>query len=110
MTITSKYNGKCKKCGGFIQAGQEIEWNKEQGPRHIVCPAQKAFTPAPKPSQISQVGGPKNARPFAPGTVPYRGKFQRLETYHEAEKAGAIKSYKPRTTTTFNDKSMTRTL
>jgi len=93
MTITSKFNGKCKKCGGFIKAGQEIEWDKENGPRHITCPAQKSFTPAPKPSQqLRQVGGPKNQQPFKPGSMPYRGKFR------------------PRTTTTFNDKSATRTL
>ncbi len=126
MTITSKFNGKCKKCGGFIKAGQEIEWDKQNGPRHISCPAitsarasagqscpaQKSFTPVPKPSQqLREVGGRRSQQPFKPGSMPYRGKFQRLEqAYHQAEKAVATKSYRPRTTATISDKSMTRTL
>ena len=44
MTITSKYDGKCKKCGGFIAKGQEIEWSKEGGSQHTVCPAKPALS------------------------------------------------------------------
>ena len=41
MTITSKFDGKCKKCGGFIAKGQEIEWSKENGSQHVTCPARQ---------------------------------------------------------------------
>lgn len=47
MTITSKYNSRCKKCNGHITIGQQIEWDKEHGPRHITCPKDKAPQPGP---------------------------------------------------------------
>jgi ribosomal protein S14 len=39
MTITAKYPGRCKKCGGQISAGEQIEWEKSSGASHIKCPA-----------------------------------------------------------------------
>ncbi len=38
MTITAKYPGTCKKCGGKIEVGQKIEWAKGEGAEHIECP------------------------------------------------------------------------
>lgn len=37
MTITAKFDGKCKRCGVKILAGQQIEWTKENGAQHIDC-------------------------------------------------------------------------
>lgn len=39
MVITAKYNGKCRKCGGKIKAGEKIEWERERGASHVSCPA-----------------------------------------------------------------------
>ena len=39
MTITAKYAGKCKACGGQINEGDKIEWTKEDGARHVGCKA-----------------------------------------------------------------------
>lgn len=41
MTIKAKYPGQCKTCGGHINVGEEIEWSREKGARHIECPKQK---------------------------------------------------------------------
>jgi hypothetical protein len=38
MTITARYPGKCNKCGGSIRVGEQIEWEKGVGAKHIKCP------------------------------------------------------------------------
>lgn len=37
MTITSKYNGKCKVCGGRIYKGERINWSRGRGASHAEC-------------------------------------------------------------------------
>jgi hypothetical protein len=92
MTITSKFNGKCKKCGGLFSKGQQIEWSKEEGSRHVACPELKTQTPKPAST---------------PG--PYHGKFRRVEQlYNQLEQKEA--AARPRTTTTFNMRAATTTL
>jgi len=39
MTITAKYPGRCKKCGGQINVGDKIEWERGKGAEHVECPA-----------------------------------------------------------------------
>jgi Family of unknown function (DUF6011) len=40
MRITSKYNARCANCGGFISVGQQCDWERGEGVRHIgSCPA-----------------------------------------------------------------------
>jgi hypothetical protein len=34
MTITAKFNGRCRNCGGRIAAGERIEWSRETGATH----------------------------------------------------------------------------
>lgn len=54
MTITSKFNGRCKACGGAIPAGARIDWTREGGAKHLTvneCAAARAAA---------------NARPTAP--------------------------------------------
>ena len=106
MTITSKFSGKCKKCGGSFAAGEKIEWSKEEGPRHVVC----------RPPERSTVlahrlggGGSKSQQAPAPGPAPYHGKFQRVaKLCNELEQKEA--AARPRTTTTFSMRSATTTL
>lgn len=38
MTITAKFAGTCKKCGGHIAAGTQIEWERGAGASHVKCP------------------------------------------------------------------------
>jgi hypothetical protein len=38
MVIKAKYQGVCKKCGSEIRVGEEIEWSRETGARHVTCP------------------------------------------------------------------------
>lgn len=48
MTISAKYPGTCKKCGGKIAVGEKIEWSAGQGSQHAECPAKTvAAPPAP---------------------------------------------------------------
>jgi len=77
MTITAKFQGTCKKCGGKIAAGEQIEWSKGQGSQHITCPAVSASngpakaapTPAdPNAIKISQGSG-YGGREYHPGQV-----------------------------------------
>lgn len=42
MTITAKYAGTCKKCGGHISVGDKIEWERGTGASHCTCPAAPA--------------------------------------------------------------------
>lgn len=38
MVITAKYAGKCHKCGGAIDPGEQINWQRGQGAEHVECP------------------------------------------------------------------------
>lgn len=54
IEIVSKYNGKCKRCGGNIPVGTSILWSKATGARHVTCPttapsASTETTPSPAP-------------------------------------------------------------
>lgn len=57
MTIISKYNGYCKKCGGKITAGEKIEWSREGGSRHLECQAKAAAKREADPNEIRLHGG-----------------------------------------------------
>lgn len=53
MVIKAKYEGKCTKCGGRINVGDQIEWERGKGSHHVACP-EKPEPPKPK--------GPKQMR------------------------------------------------
>ncbi len=43
MTITARFPGKCRKCGGRIEPGQKINWDKQtRAVEHIECPTRQA--------------------------------------------------------------------
>jgi hypothetical protein len=47
MTITARYAGTCKRCGGALAQGTQIEWTRAGGATHIgACPARAAAAPA----------------------------------------------------------------
>lgn len=47
MEITSKFNGKCRSCGGWINKGDKCDWTRGEGVRHIGnCPPPPAPLPA----------------------------------------------------------------
>lgn len=42
MTITAQYPGRCSKCGGRIEPGQQIDWDKStRATRHVTCPTKQ---------------------------------------------------------------------
>lgn len=68
-TITAKFAGQCKACGGSFVAGATIEWTKASGSKHVKCPESKVAAKAavtimirqdwrglPKPPVDSEVG------------------------------------------------------
>ncbi|MCR4374135.1 MAG: hypothetical protein NUW22_04740, partial [Acidobacteria bacterium] len=44
MTITARYAGTCRTCGGRIAAGTAIDWTRDSGAAHVTCPAQTQRT------------------------------------------------------------------
>lgn len=53
------YPGTCKRCGGGIAEGDEIDWlGKGKGANHAVCPANPAPPPPPRkvtPGQLDYI-------------------------------------------------------
>lgn len=38
MTITAKYAGTCRECGGRIEEGETVDWVRGEGTAHVECP------------------------------------------------------------------------
>jgi len=45
MEITSKFNGRCRKCGGDYHVGDTINWERGSGSTHKVCPPKTEANP-----------------------------------------------------------------
>lgn len=39
MVITARYPGTCRRCGGAVKVGAQIEWSRDGGSLHVACPA-----------------------------------------------------------------------
>lgn len=50
MVIRAKFNSRCPKCGNFINAGDEVNWERGSKATHVTCPEGK-------PAQAT--GGPR---------------------------------------------------
>lgn len=37
-TITARFAGVCRKCGGPFRAGATVEWSRAAGTAHVTCP------------------------------------------------------------------------
>jgi len=48
MVIRAKFNSSCPRCGGFINAGEEIKWERGQKATHVKCPAVSSVQAGPK--------------------------------------------------------------
>lgn len=69
MTITARFAGKCTVCGGSIAAGDEIEWSKGRGSKHVACAAGAAKPPARESKPVK----PPRARRSEPKAPPPDG-------------------------------------
>ena len=56
MTMTAKYPGRCKGCGGSIVRGEEIEWSRGKGARHVDCGSSRLRAPSRRVHTV-QFGG-----------------------------------------------------
>lgn len=54
MRITAKFDGRCKRCGGSLPAGSQIEWSREGGATHVL------------PLTCAEVQAARQAQPQAP--------------------------------------------
>lgn len=58
MTITAKYPGRCRKCGGAIAVGNQIDWERGSGAAHVSCPTKSQSAPEiSNPNEIKISGG-----------------------------------------------------
>jgi Family of unknown function (DUF6011) len=56
MTMTAKFAGTCKRCGGRFLAGTQIEWKKGEGATHVAEPGKPCGSYAqPVPPQAGPV-------------------------------------------------------
>lgn len=54
MRITAKYPGKCRHCGEYFEAGEQVEWTRGRGCEHITCPeALKRYMETPAKDEIA---------------------------------------------------------
>lgn len=75
MTITAKFNGKCRKCGGNISAGETIEWEKGIGASHVECPKKKTEKTPDGTIKISGGSGYGCRGFMVGGTYLYKGQY-----------------------------------
>lgn len=70
MTITAKYDGTCKNCGGALYAGEDVEWSREGGTRHLLpeqCAEVKALMSDPDFAKCTRCGNERIAHNFSDG-------------------------------------------
>ena len=48
MVIRAKFNSRCPRCGNFINAGDEIEWERGKKATHVKCPDSPTINTGPK--------------------------------------------------------------
>lgn len=95
MTITARFPGRCSRCGGAIQPGSQIDWDKStRTTRHVTCPkANAAQTPAAKPVATTPAAPPPEIERLAAryaGTCAGCGRAIAVGAqieYHRAERA-----------------------
>lgn len=52
-TITARFPGQCKACGGSFPAGTQVEWSKGAGSRHVKCQTKAASS---VPAKVAPAG------------------------------------------------------
>jgi hypothetical protein len=57
MVIRAKYDGKCRRCGQVIKAGEQIEWSRESGSQHVTCPVKKVASVSTFDGPTFKLGG-----------------------------------------------------
>ena len=58
MAFTAKLPGRCKRCRGPIQAGEQIEGERGKGYSHVVCPANPKLAMFSMPAPGSRKASP----------------------------------------------------
>lgn len=52
MVIRAKFNSRCPRCGGYITAGDEIDWERGKKATHVKCPEKQASEGPKKTGQL----------------------------------------------------------
>lgn len=83
MTITSKFASTCKSCGTRIAVGEQINWERGQGAKHVKCP------------QVSRerawiTSQPKNIRDGYRMSADERAEYKAMRELETAEYYGSL--------------------
>ena len=83
MTIWARYPGKCAKCGGPIQPGEQINWDKStKRTEHVTCPEHAEVPQATKTYRLSRGSG-DGYRGWQQGQIVRASDRQREQGYPE---------------------------
>ena len=83
MTIWARYPGKCAKCGGPIQPGEQINWDKAtKRTEHVTCPEHAEVPQATKTYRLSRGSG-DGYRGWQQGQIVRASDRQREQGYPE---------------------------
>ena len=61
VVMAAKWAGRCKRCGGSLVPGSQIEWTKGEGAQHLTADECLASKLAPPP--VLSLRGPQPERP-----------------------------------------------
>lgn len=88
MTITSRYSGTCRRCGGAIAAGEQIEWARGEGSAHIECPERPESLQAHEEG-IAREGMEREVRVTEPGVYKHDGQVFIVKATRDTAKLDA---------------------
>jgi hypothetical protein len=68
MVIEAKFASRCKKCGGEIAIGDQINWERGHGASHVKCPENAIPQPAADLFRVG-LGEGYGGRPYTVGQI-----------------------------------------
>ena len=78
--IVAKFDGKCVKCNGKINEGDEILWNlKSKEVKHVECPPSKS----PKPTMWYDKPDKEDEEDAADDNIQFAAKYRGYSNYDE---------------------------
>ena len=82
-TMAAKFGGKCRSCGGRIEAGELIRWSRATGAMHAGCEAEA--------NEVNyHAGFDDDAELRAEGALIEREEREYLQGYHEVKQIQAF--------------------
>ena len=86
----AKYPGKCNRCGGKINPGDQIEWDKKSGASHVKCA--KNAEPIPDDAIRISGGSGYGCHGWKAGEI-IRNKYHGTDNYHVDDESWRVPEY-----------------